>query len=189
MPLLRLKSYTSEIFSKYLALHEEPTESEEFSTEGSRITSSYIMVCQTVLFFNQSLPDMPLTNWCGEVPASYLLKLDHTISLLEDSRKWAISSLGMPQQNEPDDLRDRIITDIDDFRIRLQPELADDAVTGQFTKCCNLIHDILPLNRRTRNALIRLIWAYLSAKDCIAMAKEMSLADRIEYLRRLTKYQ
>lgn len=68
MPLLRLKQYTGTIFQRYLKLAEEPTDDEENTSLGKRIRSSYSITTQTVLFFNQSLPDMGLGQWCEKVP-------------------------------------------------------------------------------------------------------------------------
>lgn len=188
MPLLRLKSFTQDIFTHYLHLADEPTESEENTALGKRLRASYSMACQTVLFFNQSVPDMSLFDWCRETPVSYQLEIDHFIGLLEDSTRWAISAIGMGEGVEPEDLRVRLIADMDILRIAVLPDREDDAITTQFEKVCALIHQDVPLNLRKRKALIRLIWAYICAKDLTAMARELSSVDRVEYLRKLTKY-
>jgi hypothetical protein len=188
MPLLRLKRFTQDIFTHYLHLADEPTESEENTALGKKLRASYSMTCQTVLFFNQSVPDMALFDWCQETPLSYQLEIDHFIGLLEDSTRWAISAIGMGEGMEPESLKERLIVDVDNYRIATLPDRKDDAVTAQFEKTCNLIHEEVPLNLRKRKALVRLIWAYICAKDLTAMARELSSCDRVEYLRRLTKY-
>lgn len=189
MPLLRLKQYTSTIFTRYLALAKEPTEDEERTTLGKRIRSSYSTTTQTVLFFNQALPDMDMGQWCEKVPFSYLLELDHFISLMEDSTRWAISAIALPEEPEPEakPLLNLLLADLEEFRISAISENPD-SITTQFEKTCTLLHDELPFNLRKRKALVRLIWSYFSAKKLIGMARELDGCDRLDYLRKLTRY-
>lgn len=189
MPLLRLKQYTNTIFTRYLALAKEPTEDEERTTLGKRIRSSYSTTTQTVLFFNQPLPDMALGQWCEQVPLCYILEVDHFISLMEDSTRWAISAIALPEELEPDSqaLLNLLLADIEEFRIATVSE-DPDSITTQFEKTCTLLHNELPSNLRKRKALIRLIWGYLSAKKLIGMARELDGCDRLDYLRKLTRY-
>lgn len=189
MPLLRLKQYTSTIFQRYLKLAEEPTDDEENTGLGKRIRSSYSIATQTVLFFNQSLPDMNLGQWCEKVPFSYLLELDHFISLMEDSTRWAISAIALPEDAEPEaePLKNLLLADMEELKIRAVSEESD-SVTAQFEKTCFLIHEELPSNLRKRKALVRLVWSYLSAKKLTSMARNLDGCDRIDYLRKLTRY-
>ena len=187
MPILRLKSYAATIYKHYLNLADEPTESEENTTLGKKIRNSYSMTTQTVLFFNQPVEEMDLESWCNEVPISYQLKIDDFISKLEDSTRWAISAIDM-REEEPAMLKVRLLYDIDKLRIKLLDEYENDSITAQFEKTCNLLHTDLPDNLRKRKALIRLVWAYLEAKELTAMARELSSCNRIDYLKKLTKY-
>lgn len=188
MSFIRLKTYTDDIFKRYLRLQDEPTEDEKSTALGRKVRLQFNMCCKTVLFFSQPNPEMTLAEWCEVVPTSVLFQIHHFTSLLEDSARWSISAVGMPLEIKPDAMVQRLLSDIDNFRIILQPEYEDDAVTTQFEKICNLIHDEIPNNLRKRKALIRLIWSYLAAKELIIMSREYTSCDRVDYLRRLTKY-
>jgi hypothetical protein len=187
MSYLRLKTYTSDIYDRYLRLQDEPTEDEKITLLGKRLRLAYTLCCKTVLFFSQPLADMSLSEWCDTTPISFQLEVDNFISLLEDSARWSLSAIGLNEAYS-DAMSDRLILDIDSYRITLQPEYENDALTTQFEKICNLVHSEVPNNLRKRKALIRLIWAYLSAKELVSMSHELTSCDRIEYLRRLTKY-
>jgi hypothetical protein len=187
MSYLRLKTYTNDIFSRYLRLQDEPTEDEKATLLGKRLRTAYNICCKTTLFFTQPLPEMALEDWCNQTPVTLQLEVDNFISLLEDSIRWSLSAIGA-SDTYTDAMSDKLLVDIDNFRITTQPEYQNDGLTTQFQKICNLIHDEVPNNLRKRKALIRLIWAYLSAREMVVMSRESSTCDRVEYLRRLTKY-
>lgn len=188
MTFLRLKSYTTAIFDRYLQLQDEPTEDEKMTLLGKRLRTSYTICCKTVLFFAQPQKEMSLEDWCNHTPLSFQMEVDHFISLLEDSVRWGISAIGVPTGYKPDELVRRLNADMASLKIVLQPNYENDAVTTQFEKLCNLIHNEVPDNLRKRKALIRLIWAYISGKQLISMSREFTCSDRIEYLKSLTRY-
>ncbi|HEY9665195.1 MAG TPA: hypothetical protein V6C91_00230 [Coleofasciculaceae cyanobacterium] len=187
MALLRLKSYTQEIFNKYLNLADEPTEVEKSATLGKRLRSSFTQTCQTVLFFNQSMPEMSFLEWCDRTPVTYLAEVDNFVGLLEDSARWAISAPGASQL-EPEALREKLLVNMESYRISTLPERDNDLITNQFQKTWQLVYAEVPDNLRKRKSLIRLVHSYLCAKELTAMARELSQCDRVDYLRKLTKY-
>lgn len=176
MPLLRLKSYTQEIFNKYLHLADEPTESEKATALARRLRTNAEQTCQTVLFFNQSMPEMPFLDWCNQAPTAYLTKIDDFIGLLEDSIRWAISAIGISQL-EPEVLREKLLVNMDSYRISTLPERDNDLITNQFEKTWRLIYAEVPDNLRKRKSLIRLVHSYLCAKELTTMARELSQCD------------
>lgn len=188
MPLLRLKNFSNEIYLKYLALADEPTPDEKKTAIAKKLRISYAVTAQTVLFFNQAQPNMPLDQWVEKVPSSYFFEIDHFLSLLEDSIRWAVSAIGMPAcSTEESELEAKLLSDIDNFKVYENDEQKDQ-ITVQFQRTCLLVHSEVPNNLRKRKALLRLIWAYLCAKDLTIMGRDLSSCDRVDYLKKLTNY-
>lgn len=167
---------------------DEPSESEEVSAKGRKLRTSFAATAQTVLFFNQSPDDQPLAQWMTKTPISYQLKLNHCLSLLEDSARWSLSSLGLEEESDasfPD--KNFLLLDLERLRIEESPEDSD-VITSGFHATCALCHDTCPSNTRLREGIIRLIWSYLIAKELTAEARELALCDRLQYLKQITRY-
>lgn len=183
--LLRLKRYSAFIFKRFMSTLE--LEGRGLTYENKIITAKYMATGQTVLFFNQSIADMDFEEWLksDEVPITYQLKINHCLTLLIDSHRWASHSLNMELESFPE--KSLFTIDLDNFKIE-EDDSGKDGLTKQFFDVCSTLHEKCPQNTRLRESLIRLIWSYLTAKDLTAQARDLSAVDRIAYLKRLTLY-
>lgn len=185
--MLRLKGYTAFMFRRYLQLLETTKHPEFRTSEDKLVLASFVTTGETVLFFNQSEPESDFLDWSNnpDVPVSYQLKINHCVCLLVDSAFWCLSSSIMAIENFPEN--SRFWLDLTNFRIEETDENKD-VLTKQFFQTCNLVHRVCPQNTRLREGLIRLIWAYIMAKELTAEARDLSSLDRLTYLKQLTNY-
>lgn len=184
--MLRLKPYTRFLFERYLTWAYEPDITDETSTKGKRLRASYALTAETVLFMNQSSSAATITEWIGECPVGYQLKLSRCLSLLEDSTRWAISAIGLERESETDFPEKHLaVIDLNELKIQEHP-LSTDVLTSRYAQTCRLVHEVCPQNNRLKESLDRLIGSYLAAKDLTYQARELALCDRLQYLKRIT---
>lgn len=185
--LLRLKGYSEFMFNRFYGMLDTTKPSAARTSEDKLILTTFATTGQSVLYFNQSEPDRSFTEWSTdpEIPKNYQLKLNHALTLLIDSARWAVLSRDLDLEIFPEGHLFKL--DLTSFRIEEHPD-SKDGLTTQFFHTCDLIHRICPHNTRLMESLFRLIESYVVAKDLTAQARDMSHFDRIEYLRHLNRY-
>lgn len=187
--MFRLKPYARFIYSSFLGWAKEPTPSEEKSLKGVRIRSSFASTAETFIFLNQASFAQSFDTWLEETPLSYQLKFLNCLSLLEDSAKWAIASIGLEEEeSESFPGKNCLVLNLEQLKISEIRETEEDVLSKRFSVTCGLLHGICPANTRLKNSLDRLIWAYLEAVQVTSQSRELSLCDRLQYLKRITSY-
>lgn len=181
--LLRLKTYTNEIYQLFLGWTDglDLKPDKEDLTEIQKVDLAIASTAQTVLFFNQYQPDQSLDKWLDYNPYSYKARLLRALSHLEDCRRWAIASFALEDSRF---LVEQTLIDM----IKIPPGENEDSLDRVFSRTCDILHAECPRNTRLLTALERLYQSYCLSQECLEIARDVSAGDRLQYLKSLTRY-